>query len=318
MRKVALLLICLLSLAVVANSKPAYAKSFITFVKSLTLKTIAPAHKAEENLDAGADHANAADGAGQADDDIDEKPDDSDDASTQDDEEEPAALTKGWSAPEASSNLLSIADATKSAGVSESSSTSVRVGAPRGDVVNLELKPWKLCKDIKNLGDYITCWAVQVGTSIDEKRVEAFNKIAISPYTKQFIHQRFTYRYLPLNAAKEYLPAFFSLYRAKGLELDWARQALQVMKHCDQGFYLKLYDNEAAHLNFNNKKFFDFNTRFFAMDCRDRTKIDVIIFRGHRTGFWKPRQFNQPNSQLAAQYSRDTFLYLINKHFGAV
>jgi len=185
----------------------------------------------------------------------------------------------------------------------------------------LELKPWKLCDKIKNLGDYITCWAVQVGTSIDEQRVEAFNKLAISPYTKQFIHQRFTYRYLPLNAAKQYLPAFFSLYRAKGLELGWAKEALQVIKHCSNGFYLKLYDNEAAHLNFNNKKFFDFNTRFFAVDCRDRTKIEVIIFRGHRTGFWKPRQFTPENalenSKIAAQYSRDTFLYLINKHFGS-
>ena len=315
MRKVALLLICLLSLAIVANSKPAYAKSFITFVKSLTLKTMAPAHKAKEPLDEGVNHADAAD---QSDDDSDEPQKDSDDASTQDDEEEPVAQTKTWSAPEASSNLPSLSDVSKTAVVSEASSTSARVGAPRGDAVSLQLKPWKLCRDIKNLGDYITCWAVQVGTSIDEKRVETFNKIAISPYTKQFIHQRFTYRYLPLNAAKQYLPAFFSLYRAKGLELDWARDALQVMKHCTNGFYLKLYDNEAAHLNFNNKKFFDFNTRFFAMDCRDRTKIDVIIFRGHRTGFWKPRQFNQENSQLAAQYSRDTFLYLINKHFGAV
>ena len=164
MRKVALLLICLLSLAVVANSKPAYAKSFITFVKSLTLKTMAPAHKAKAPLDEGVNHADAAD---QSDDDSDEPQKDSDDASTQDDEEEPVAQTKTWSAPEASSNLPSLSDVSKTAVVSEASSTSARVGAPRGDAVSLQLKPWKLCRDIKNLGDYITCWAVQVGTSID-------------------------------------------------------------------------------------------------------------------------------------------------------
>lgn len=314
MRKVALLLFCLLSLSVVANSKPAYAKSFITFVKSLTMKTIAPAHKAEDVDTAGTENL----GTGAAGAALPDAKEPAEDAETEDEEDTPVAQPKPktWAAPEASNNSPALADIPRPVD-SGDRSVSGRVGASRGEPVILDSKPWKLCKGIQNLGDFITCWAVQVGTSIDEKRVEEFNKIAISPYTKQFIHQRFTYRYLPLNAAKEYLPAFFTLFQAKDLELDWAKEALQVLKHCKNGFYLKLYDTEAAHLNFNTKKFFDFNTRFFAVDCRDRTKINVIVFRGHRSGFWKkPREFSQENAKLAAQYSRDTFIYLINRHFG--
>jgi hypothetical protein len=183
----------------------------------------------------------------------------------------------------------------------------------------IDFKPrnWKKCSNVNSLGDYITCWAGQAGQSIDHQRVAKFNKLVVSPYTRQFVKQKFTYRYLPSTAIASYLPAYFTILKGKpqSLESQWAKQAVKDVMKCENGFHLQMYTT--SDIDKSNGKYFNLHTRFFAYDCRKKNSIKVIVFKGIRTGFWLPRMRTEAHEKLIAEYSRDTFIYLIEKHFGS-
>lgn len=340
MKNIAIVLLAILALSSAVNSKPGFAKSFITFVKGLTIKDITPKHNQEIETDSKAQNtiqleevANSS--AEQASDSQGEL--DGEDASSEpslpnaiiplaesQDQTENEGDSEGDDGPEEDEDDDDEGDSEGKEELPVQEQAINQIVHPIEESPESEpstvhpplvpIKEWVSCDGVTDLGMFISCWASQVGDSIDDTRVQKFNKIAISPYTKQFVHQKFTYRYLPSKAVKAYLPAYFTLYKSHS-QNRWAKEAIETIKHCKNGFYLQLFDTNDKDLS--RPKFFDFNTRFYAVDCRDLKSIKVAVFRGHRTGFWKPRQFTEANAAYAAKYSRDTFVYLIDRHFGS-
>jgi len=340
MRKIALLIFALLALSCTAQTKPAFAKSFITFVKSLTIKHLEPAHKVAvevgdsesielatpvpENLPKPSDLP--VDEIMPEHDIPTEKPEVMEVVPETDPSEKPDLPIKlprnDVDLPEVplpEDNVITIADDRQIYYTLTQDKEKMPKPSPssQGTAIDYSPRDWKKCSNVNSLGDYVTCWAGQAGKSIDHQRVARFNKLVVSPYTRQFVKQKFTYRYLPQTAVKSYLPAYFTLLKGKpqSLESRWSQEAVAEVLKCESGFGLKMFTT--SDIDKSNGKYFSLHTRFFAYDCRKKNSIKLIVFKGFRTGFWLPRMRTESNEKLIAEYSRDTFIYLIEKHFGS-